>query len=345
MSSKFDRITTQHAESISAETQTYLPIMVKRIMRSVKTSQKLIVGHISSILGAYGIKGGFESKEEALRFLNLAASSETRNELLQAIMSITDDDDMRRKLLAWYDARATKGRLTNRQVLSDVITVEAKRLGLRIDKTMTEGLSAVVGETVDKSAYSMAKAVGTSISFTQPNREQIIGILHRNYSPAYSEILANGYGRTVKEQIIGGLLAGDDVHAISRKVASATESELWKAKRFVRTEITMSSNAAEIYHFKRAGYTQYRYHATFDERTCPRCGQMHGKIIDIDDRQQGKNFPPLHENCRCHITAILDDDDITEQKRRAKDGNGKYVLVPADMTFAEYKKRFLSPPS
>lgn len=339
--SSIDRITTQHAEDITRETHAHLPMMVKEIMRALKRSQKVIDEQVLAIIEAYGKKGGFSSRREAIQFLNQMADTSARQRLLEQILKLPDED-MKKKLIAWYDAEATRGRLTNRKLIDDIIRVEAKRLGATIDGTMTKALGTVILSTATKSAYTMQRATHVGFSFEQPNKEQIAGILKRNYSPAYSEIFANGYGDAVKEHIIGGLMAGDDVRHISKRVAQATDMELWKAKRFVRTEITMSSNAAEAYQLEQAGYTRYRYYATLDERTCPRCGQHDGKIYNMSERQQGENFPPLHENCRCHIVAIVSDSVIKEQKRRYRDPNtGKNDFVPASMTYDEWAKKYL----
>ena len=336
-----DRITTQHAEDITKETHQHLPMMVKEIMRAFKRSQRVISDQVENILDIYGLKGGFDTRLEAIQFLNQTASSDARNLLLQQILQIKDES-MRKKLLAWYDAKATRGRLTNRRIINDIIYTEARKLGAQVDSTMTKHLNMVIMTTVTRSAYTMQRATHVGFSFEQPNKVQLAGILKRNYSPAYSEIFANGYGDAVKEHILGGLMAGDDVHNISARVAQATDMELWKAKRFVRTEITMSSNAAEAYHLEKAGYERYRYYATLDERTCPRCGKHDGKVYNMSERQQGENFPPLHENCRCHIVAVVSDAVIREQKRKYRDPTtGKNNFVPASMTYEEWAEKYL----
>lgn len=54
----------------------------------------------------------------------------------------------------------------------------------------------------------------------------------------------------------------------------------------------------------------------------------------------GKNFPPLHSFCRCTTVAEFDDDVIDGLQRRARDENGKSILVPQDMTYKQWSKEY-----
>lgn len=52
-------------------------------------------------------------------------------------------------------------------------------------------------------------------------------------------------------------------------------------------------------------------------------------------------MPPLHSFCRCTTVAELDDDATEELQRRARDENGKTILVPQDMTYKEWYDKYV----
>ena len=50
-------------------------------------------------------------------------------------------------------------------------------------------------------------------------------------------------------------------------------------------------------------------------------------------KNRGKNFPPVHSNCRCTTVAEFDDEATQGLQRRARDENGNSILVPQDMNY------------
>lgn len=56
--------------------------------------------------------------------------------------------------------------------------------------------------------------------------------------------------------------------------------------------------------------------------------------------QAGSTAPPFHPWCRC-TTAPYYEDMVGIGKRFARDENGKTYTVPSDMTYAEWKQKFV----
>lgn len=91
----------------------------------------------------------------------------------------------------------------------------------------------------------------------------------------------------------------------------------------------------------RDGCDKAIYLAALDEKTCPICGKMDGKIIKIKGSVIGKDLPPLHRSCRCTIAAHYDDTDRSSWTRAARDPKtGKSIEVPATMTWKQWKKKY-----
>lgn len=53
----------------------------------------------------------------------------------------------------------------------------------------------------------------------------------------------------------------------------------------------------------------------------------------------------MHPNDRCTTVAVFDDEDIENLQRRARDENGKSILVPAKMNYSEWYEKYVKTPS
>lgn len=61
----------------------------------------------------------------------------------------------------------------------------------------------------------------------------------------------------------------------------------------------------------------------------------------LKTESHGKNFPPLHSFCRCTTVAEFDNEVTEELQRRARDENGKPILIPQNTTYEQWKKEYV----
>jgi len=85
---------------------------------------------------------------------------------------------------------------------------------------------------------------------------------------------------------------------------------------------------------------RYRFYATLDERTCPVCGELDLQDFDPADAKEGENKPPMHPNCRCVIQPAMDGETKEEIVRRGRDEGGKGKVMPAGMSYKEWKEQY-----
>lgn len=81
------------------------------------------------------------------------------------------------------------------------------------------------------------------------------------------------------------------------------------AYRLVQTELARAQNAASVERYKESGVKKIRWVTAHDERVCPHCGAMEGKIFDID-----KVPHIMHPRCHCSVDPVI---DLTSDEERA----------------------------
>ncbi|MCL2697300.1 MAG: peptidoglycan DD-metalloendopeptidase family protein [Oscillospiraceae bacterium] len=74
------------------------------------------------------------------------------------------------------------------------------------------------------------------------------------------------------------------------------------------------------------GYEYYRFLIT-GNNICKRCSELDGKVFKISDAAAGKNFPPLHPNCKCEIETV--DGDYNGKSYPAKPQRPVKEKIPA----------------
>ena len=130
---------------------------------------------------------------------------------------------------------------------------------------------------------------------------------------------------------------GKSIQKLSKDLSERAKIGYNKAETLVRTELNHAFNRAALDSMQSAGLDHYRFVATLDHRTCPRCGGVDGMVFEVTESMPGENYPPMHPRCRCTVVPSLGE---VVGKRTSK-VDGKRVKVPADMTYSEWKKTYI----
>lgn len=121
-------------------------------------------------------------------------------------------------------------------------------------------------------------------------------------------------GKKVTDILEEGIPQGKSMQSMARELKEATNSSFNDAFRLIRTESAHVDGEVLLESFKQAqkdlGYEYYFIDATIDNRTSDICEEENGKRYKISEAEIGKNFVPLHVNCRS--TCVLDESSINE---------------------------------
>ena len=92
-----------------------------------------------------------------------------------------------------------------------------------------------------------------------------------------------------------------DPDAFRRAGKTVFKTAQRRATLIARTETLRAHNDGRKVFYRQVGVTRVRWLTAHDERTCPICRPLDGKVFGIEEVQS----PPSHASCRCTTIAVL----------------------------------------
>lgn len=152
---------------------------------------------------------------------------------------------------------------------------------------------------VDYASYSDDGSAGFGFNFLAPVHLDDLALLYtRNYSAlkGITDTMSSRIGQVLAAGLAAGLSPFDIAKDLEKQVGISAE----RAKTMARTEIIRAHHQGLFRQYKQAGVEkvtfQVEWLAALDDRVCPECASLNGKVFSLDDTQ---SMIPLHPNCRC----------------------------------------------
>lgn len=257
---------------------------------------------------------------DAVKYLNREEALEWQTTVEGYIEEIRREKDpvVRERLIREYDARAYGARITRLESLNASIEAEISKLYARANKQFRELLGDNFTEGYYRTIFDIQNRYGYSSMFAAVNSDMVENALTYPWSGVnFSDRLWKHKGEllnTLRETLTAGLIRGDSVQDMAKKLAEKLDASRANALRLIRTESSHIHNTAELEAYKACGFEEYEFVASLGERACEVCGDMDGRRIKLADKKFGVNFPPLHPNCRCTTIVYDPDDDLEDFK-------------------------------
>lgn len=240
-------------------------------------------------------------------------------------------------------AYTKRGQITRLELLDVQIDKALLDLYDKNQISMYDCLSRIYEDGYYRSIFAGQKAIGFGKDFTAPNTRAIERAVLNTYNKrGYSKRLyehCSTFSKDLKENLVTGFIRGESIETMSVRISRRLDISEAHARRLVRTETAYVYEQAALQAYQECGIEMYEFLATLDHKTSKPCQELDRKRFYIKDAVPGKNYPPMHPNCRSTTVAAFDDDKVT--KRLAKDESGKYYEVPSDMTYPEWKKKYM----
>lgn len=139
----------------------------------------------------------------------------------------------------------------------------------------------------------------------------------------------------LKNTLVSGMIRGKSITELAIELDNLMNQGFHNAHRLVRTETMHYLNAASLQAYQDCGVKYVQFWAALDERTCPQCGALHGRIFKADKAP----VLPIHANCRCCYLPITDKDEIAKFLKMGNNGGIQSVNSSALSRLVNYAEQ------
>lgn len=165
-----------------------------------------------------------------------------------------------------------------------------------------------------KEVYKNVMSNISDTSFSAPNERVMKEMLNRPWQgDTFSKRLwknSQALAINLNDILTIGLTQGKTITELAIQIGNRMNQEFNKCHRLVRTETMHYLNESAFKAYKDGGCEEVQLWAAEDERTCEKCGALHGKKYRIDKRP----ILPLHTNCRCTYLPVINKEETKKEK-------------------------------
>ena len=299
---------------------------------------------LSQIFNRYKTKFGL-SEAEAYRILNTLKDKTSLDELRTVLKSGVSSDE-KKEIIQLLEAPAYRARINRLQDLQNEIDVMMRNVYNQEKDFNTNHYVSLASEAYYKSMYDIQKSVGFGFNFHTLSAKDFDLLLGSKWSGENfsSRIWKNTQklAEDLKEELLVSLMTGRKEEKVAQILSSKYNTGINEARRLVRTESNYVAGEMEAKSYEECGADRYIYCATLDMKTSKICRELDGKVFYLKDREQGKNYPPMHPWCRSTTIIYIDDKTLSEMTRIARDPEtGKTYKVPANMSYEEWYEKYV----
>ena len=277
----------------------------------------------------------------AIKALKSNPSKKVLNQLRKAVLTMPEGKE-KQEALTLLSSPAYQFRLRRLQNVIDTARKRCEELYKVELKDTTEHLRNIYGSAYSHTMYDIDRGYNTLHTFSQFPNSRLKAVLKSKWSGLnYSERIWNStqnLADALKAEMLAAFMSGASVSETSQIIRDKFQSSAYAARRLVRTETNFIANQAEMETYKSLGVEEYQYIATLDTRTSKPCRELDGRVFNLENAVPGKNYPPMHPNCRS--TTIMYDADFPIKSRAARDENGNLISVPGNMTYKQWLKEY-----
>jgi len=275
---------TELMQRLEKKTESTIDLLVDIYEQATKNINK----EISNIFKNYAKDTGLD-KKTLLELLNKRETDIHYKNLLQVINNNITDENIKKKLLAKYNAPAYAYRISRYQALQENIDFELKKIA-NIEQDITkQRYVKTIEEGYYHSIYDIQKGLGIGFNFSQIDNKTIELILNENWNnnKNFSQRIWNNseqLGNYLKTQLTADTMSGKSVKRIASELEKYMNVGLYNAVRLVRTEVNHFANEAEMLSYEELDIEKYRFIATLDNVTCDHCAELDNRIFNVKDR-------------------------------------------------------------
>lgn len=278
---------------------------------------------------------------EAKRLLNGRELAEFRMDVKEYIKKGESLDPKWAKQL---EAASTKVHVSRLEALKVQMQQQAEMLYGYEASGVDELARKVYTDGYYHTAYEIQKGIGVGFDLMQLDTNKIDKLISKPWAADgknFSERIWNNRAQLVSElenRLTQSIIRGQSPKKVIAEIAERFNVNKSRAGALVMTESAFFASASQKDAFTDLDVEKYEILATLDSRTSETCRKMDGEVIPMSDYKPGVTAPPFHVRCRSTTVPFFDDEFTLKEKRAARDENGAYYTVPAQMKYEDWKK-------
>lgn len=253
-------------------------------------------------------------------------------------------EERHKKLEDQLKAFAKRGRISYLELKQ--VEIDRKLLSLYDDqqKNIYDYLRSEYDDSYYRQVFNSQQMQGFGYDFIRPNEAAIDrAILNQYQRQNFSKTLyshCDHFSKDLRENLVTGMIRGESLDKMASRIKKRMGVAYSAAKTLVRTETAYVYEQATKEAYEQCDIEWYEYLATLDNKTSEMCRELDGKHFRVKDAMPGRNYPPMHPNCRSTTVCWFPDEEGKKKQttRLAKDRDGKYYEVPADMTYKQWQE-------
>lgn len=265
----------------------------------------------------------------------------TLNQFLTEARKRKKSDTWRKKLENAYISL----RVSRLQALEVLLEGYAEQVFDKEHNLFLESLKEQYTEGYYHTAFLLQKGVGVGHYLGGIDERKLSAILAHPWAPDGKNFSTRIWEhkqklvKTLNTEMTQAVLRGEDYRRATATVAKRMHVAQSSAGRLIMTESAFLSAKSHQDCFQELGVEQYQFIATLDNRTSEICRDMDLKVYPMSAFRPGTTAPPMHCYCRSCTAPYFA--DAKDENRIARGQDGKTYMVPADMSYHEWQKKFV----
>lgn len=317
--------------------------VAKDLKANYQRAYKEIETKINLFYGRFAAENGL-TLEEAKKLLDRTELKSFKQNI-QQLLAMGKKENFTEAQLKEFKILYEKTRISRLDELEANILFELDKLTVMNKDKIEELLENTYSEGYYKTIFDVEQFRGFAGTFTGLNKQAISKAINAKYLGSnFSSRLwtnENNLMTILKQEIPRGITLGYNPRKLAGLTSNKLNTNYNNTVRLIRTEYNKILNDATFDGYVACGIKQYQILATLDNRTSEICQEMDSKIIDLDDKEVGVNYPPFHPNCRTTTIPYFEPDEFDDDGLIYNTKLGK--AIPKDITYEEWKENLSQP--
>lgn len=241
------------------------------------------------------------------------------------------------KALLELNTLAMKSRISRKEQLLANIYQNMIDLAGASETKLEDLLGDMLKVNYYESCFTIQRGIGFGFNVAKIDKRLLDQVLHHPWSErTFSEAVwgaCDHLSALAKREITLGFIQGSSVQKMAKAVDDVMDKGRYNAERLVRTECKYFANQGELMGYKENGIKRYRFIGGTESGSCI-CGELNGRVFNVEDAVAGVNYPPIHPNCLCIVVAEFDKSMFNREI--------KATPLQDNIRFQEWQKKYAS---